>query len=851
MIVKKRDVVVFSKQTATAPVDAESPDYSFGCVQYLKKEGNQHVAHVALMYESAKTMVGKCGNPRELFFSNECADMVVSKTTKVVKTKFQHSQKYNENKGSFFATKTYTYSNARYETLPAYFPDVENSLSCGNCSLSNKEIEQSKFEVKNDGKGRIKCLIHKNCKYLLRDCVLIEPTVVDFTYKREKPDLNQPLDKDKFFLEKSGGGLLYPEYYRKKENEIINQPSNLEDPFKIGRILKFRKVKENKYEIYVELFYRVIDTNIGEEEISEHDIHKIYLSGQRVWVDVEDVVNKCQIKFLKEDEKPDDFNDIEQRKIVSFYFKEFFDEKNQKVKKLSKVHLDVEAENKEVYKKRKLIKVALSDRKLKTMELFAGCGGLSLGLIQSGVADLKWAAEYEEAPVDSLRANHKDTCKVFHVDCNKMLKDMREADRTGRENSEGYPKKGDVELLCGGPPCQGFSGMNRHHKGTHSLNKNRMFVNFLSFADFLKPKYVICENVRAFVSNDKNNTIKKTIATFLAMGYQCCFAVLQAGHYGPPQVRRRIIIIASAPKEILPYYPEPLHVFTGSGLDVKVDDITYVNNIRHQNSAPFGCTTIRKAIEDLPLKTVKYGSKHHIDYLDSKPLSTYQKLMRRNSSELTQHASKKLSPLILARIQLIPKMPGADWRDLPNKIVKLTEGQGYTQYLYYDYIYTDSKKEGNPYLERKYKKKNLHQGVCKCCVKKERRKEKQCRLSAQDKTLIPWCLPHTSDTHNNWKGLYGRISYDGFMQTCVTSPCPMGKQGSVLHPIADRLVSCREFARMQGFPDYYKLLGENVNKIFKQIGNAVPPPMAKAVGVEIRIAMAQKELELKKHTTFR
>ena len=89
-------------------------------------------------------------------------------------------------------------------------------------------------------------------------------------------------------------------------------------------------------------------------------------------------------------------------------------------------------------------------------------------------------------------------------------------------------------------------------------------------------------------------------------------------------------------------------------------------------------------------------------------------------------------------------------------------------------------------------------GVCKCA---ESRGAKCTKPDKQENTLIPWCLPHTSNRHNQWAGLYGRLSWDGFFSTTVTNPEPMGKQGRVLHPDQHRVVSVRECARSQGFPD--------------------------------------------------
>lgn len=112
--------------------------------------------------------------------------------------------------------------------------------------------------------------------------------------------------------------------------------------------------------------------------------------------------------------------------------------------------------------------------------------------------------------------------------------------------------------------------------------------------------------------------------------------------------------------------------------------------------------------------------------------------------------------------------------------------------------------------------------------------------------LKPWCLSNPDSAakrHNNWKGLFGRLDFDGHFQTAVTDMQPMGKQGKVLHPNQLRVLSVRECARVQGFPDSFLFLSDtgNVATMYKQVGNAVPPPLAKALAIKLREAMMQTE----------
>lgn len=82
------------------------------------------------------------------------------------------------------------------------------------------------------------------------------------------------------------------------------------------------------------------------------------------------------------------------------------------------------------------------------------------------------------------------------------------------------PSPGEVEFIMGGPPCQGYSGMNRFNKGNWSMVQNSMVMSFLSYADFYRPRYFLLENVRNFVSHNKSFTFRLTLRTLLDMGYQ-------------------------------------------------------------------------------------------------------------------------------------------------------------------------------------------------------------------------------------------------------------------------------------------------------------------------------------------
>ena len=68
--------------------------------------------------------------------------------------------------------------------------------------------------------------------------------------------------------------------------------------------------------------------------------------------------------------------------------------------------------------------------------------------------------------------------------------------------------------------------------------------------------------------------------------------------------------------------------------------------------------------------------------------------------------------------------------------------------------------------------------------------------------LIPWCLPNTAKRHNQWKGLFGRLDWEGNFPTSITDPQPMGKVGMCFHPDQDRIITVRECARSQVYRYY-------------------------------------------------
>ncbi|VVC27154.1 C-5 cytosine methyltransferase,S-adenosyl-L-methionine-dependent methyltransferase,DNA methylase, C-5 [Cinara cedri] len=463
---------------------------------------------------------------------------------------------------------------------------------------------------------------------------------------------------------------------------------------------------------------------------------------------------------------------------------------------------------------------------LKGMDLFAGCGGFSKGLENSGSVMTKWAVEIEHNAAKAFKLNNTDAI-VFNDDCNKLLKLVLSGKRTNDKNQK-IPERGEVDIIFGGPPCQGFSGMNRFSYTEKSMRLNALSATFLSYINFYKPKFLLMENVKNYVTYDGGNFLSSTIKCLLQMGYQISFGILQGANFGIPQNRRRLIIMGAAPGETLPFYPKPKHVFHKkySGLDIKFGDKMYKTNCEYEESAPMRAVTIYDAISDLPI--ISNGANNDILEYQNQPITSYQKSMRYpnkqySNSILTEHICKLISPLMEGRLSLL--FFGLDWRYLPNIQVELSDGT-ITQILKYNHY--DQKNGNSP--------DGAFRGVCNCvttCLKECKSKKKQ------NNTLIPYSVSHTANNNNNWAGVVGKLNFDGIFPTITQNTDPLGKQGTVFHPEQSRITSVRECGRAQGFDDEFTFYGP-INAKHSQIGNAVSPLMAKAIGEEIVKAVINK-----------
>lgn len=210
------------------------------------------------------------------------------------------------------------------------------------------------------------------------------------------------------------------------------------------------------------------------------------------------------------------------------------------------------------------------------IDLFAGAGGLSIGLQQVGF-NLIAATDWDHWSCETLRANHKDI-PIHEGDISKI--DLQAFSKQIGAKT--------VDLIAGGPPCQGFSQLGKRMSDDP---RNQLWREYMRFVDFFKPRIFLMENVPQLLNSLEFAEIKKVSER---MGYTISEKILHAADYGVPQKRKRAIIFGT--KTGTPRHPRPTHI----------DPTLY--NLLNRHLKPW--RTVRDAIGDLPLRPT--GKNWHV-----------------------------------------------------------------------------------------------------------------------------------------------------------------------------------------------------------------------------------------------
>jgi len=252
---------------------------------------------------------------------------------------------------------------------------------------------------------------------------------------------------------------------------------------------------------------------------------------------------------------------------------------------------------------------------LNTIDLFAGCGGLTLGFSWAGFKTI-FASDIDENCKLTYEANFKDVpflCKDISLINRDEINDLI----SGR----------NVDVVIGGPPCQGFSLANKRRNKIKDDPRNRLFYEFVKVINWFEPRAFVMENVKGLLSMSGGQVYNQIIFEFThaGKGYNVKSAILKASDYGVPQLRERVIFIGIRKDlDLFPEFPEKI-----------IDDEI----------------TVDMAISDLPIIDAGEGIEI-MDYL-TEPKNSYQAFLRKGSSKVFNHVAMKHTKRLIARFDAI------------------------------------------------------------------------------------------------------------------------------------------------------------------------------------------------------
>ena len=351
------------------------------------------------------------------------------------------------------------------------------------------------------------------------------------------------------------------------------------------------------------------------------------------------------------------------------------------------------------------------------LDLFCGAGGLSLGFKMAGF-NIVGGIDFNQEAIDTHALNFKDG---FHF-CGDISSLSNEFILENFENK--------VDVIIGGPPCQGFSTANMWQKDHEEDERNKLFYQFIRFVELLKPKAFVMENVRGILTKDNGHVKEAMMEIMDRLGYKVDVKVLIASDYGVPQKRMRAFFI---------------------GINKEVGEIFDFDKLEKQPRV-----TVEEAISDIyDIENItKNSTVEDILNLEKEASSEYQKLMRKDSDNvLYNHNIKYPKEIVQTRMKYVPE--GGNWKDVPEHL--------------WDTVRTN-------------------------------------RHSSAYRRLDSKAVSITIDT--------GHMNY--------------------FHPKYDRVPTVRESARIQSFPDDFIFTGGQGAQ-FRQVGNAVPPLLSKAIAETLKI----------------
>ena len=356
---------------------------------------------------------------------------------------------------------------------------------------------------------------------------------------------------------------------------------------------------------------------------------------------------------------------------------------------------------------------------MNVIDLFCGCGGLSEGFKLAGY-NIIGGVDFNQSAINTYNKNF--------IGANGICCDLLDMNEEDIKNVFG--SLDNIDIIIGGPPCQGFSAANRY-KTEGDDPRNKLFFEFVKFVDMAKPKAIVIENVRGIVTSNNGYAKKRIYEIFEERGYCVNHQILNAADYGVPQKRLRnfFVMLKGNSKfnfEEIPKVKQYVNVENAIG---------ELYNYESHNTD-----------EEIILKTI--------------PTTEYRKYLRAEDNAVANHEVRYPAEKVQHRISFVPQ--GGNWADVPENLWPSD-------------------------------RKSRHSSAYK-------------RLGE----TRPSCTIDTGNNHSNY-----------------------------FHPLYNRIPTVREAARLQSFPDNFVFLGNRSEK-YRQVGNAVPPLLAKVIADKLKEILNEK-----------
>ena len=273
-------------------------------------------------------------------------------------------------------------------------------------------------------------------------------------------------------------------------------------------------------------------------------------------------------------------------------------------------------------------------KRYNVIDLFCGCGGLSKGFQQAGF-DIRFGIDMWKDAIVTYKHNFPSAVVLNEDIINISGDDI--LNKTGM-------KKDEVDVIIGGPPCQGFSVSG---KRMIDDERNKLYKSFVGLVSELKPKVFVMENVPGLVRLFKGQVAEQVIEDFTSVGYKVKMKILSADNYGVPQQRKRVFFIGLNENvfgDKVDYeYPAP---FMGTGTDTPA-------------------WTCKDAIGDLDFVPEDRSLGEKIPY-EIEPQCQYQRDMRKDSEYVLNHSITIHKEKTREIIALVPD--GGNYKDLPEEL---------------------------------------------------------------------------------------------------------------------------------------------------------------------------------------